>query len=245
MLKYIKKAYIMSIASYAGGENPGQTTEVKKNPLKDKSRYDELTAKLLNTQKNLLEKPWNKKLTAKLSNILEKRTVELKKLEKLYNPELVKKFTTEQLQKYSTELNEFQNIRLASKEAQKNRNKRITSTNKAGKEGTKLTNWKDSLKSFLNEGTLAQENPKESTDKTKPIELKDIEFINWKDKTKYLPTSATKKGIWTPITKEQVQKILNDWKYTSVKDFQKKNNLDDDWKIWGKTFMVLHSKLEK
>jgi len=231
------KAYVMSVASYH--ETPGWAVEEQKeNKLKDLSNYDELTSELLTTQQKLISEPWNKELKEILNKILTERTAEEERLKSLYNPELVSKFTSEELQNYANKLNEFQNIRLARIEAQKDRNERLAKINED--DNIKLANWEDSLKSFIiNEENLAQEQPKEKTDKTKPLEEKDINFLNKKDN--YLPWSAYKEWYIHKLTKNEVIKVL-DWK--NIKDFQKENNLKDDWIIGGKTYLAIIKALK-
>ena len=136
-IKYFKKAYVMSVASYEFENWPSGVPDNKTENFKNLTTFDELTQELLKTQEELLKNPNDKESLAKINQIIEERTAEEERIKSLYNPELVKQFTSEQLKKYANDLNQFQNIRIARQEAQKRQQEKITAIQKPIKEFTK------------------------------------------------------------------------------------------------------------
>jgi len=124
MFKYLKKAYIMSLASYLG-ENPGSdNTEQTKNQEVGKNKidpnnitsYDELTNQILEAQKRLLD-TGDKKLAKEISKIIEKRSKEYERIQNLALKEKTEalKVVKESLKLYAMELWDFNKDRLAQK----------------------------------------------------------------------------------------------------------------------------------
>ena len=215
------KAYVMSVASYH--ETPGWAVEEQKeNKLEDLSNYYKLTSELLTTQQKLISEPWNKELKEILNKILTERTAEEERLKSLYNPELVSKFTSEELQNYANKLNEFQNIRLARIEAQKNRNEKIAEIQKP---------IKDFAKDMLKKAEILINYSKNPDFKNKGFDMKIEDWkvalysSNWK-RIKYF-TIPTMNEDWSINNEENKERLENPLigfedftrKYTNIKTY--------------------------